>query len=90
MIYCNYIYGLRGKCVIPSIKGHLYYLQSKPHNYLPHGSEIQALTTVDVKCDSDHWSEYISFRLIMVCKSDGEWSKSYPDICSGKYSVLFM
>lgn len=73
--------------MIPSYNGNLYYLRSKPNNYLPHGSEVRGLTTVDVKCGFDNWSINSSIRLTTVCKSNGEWSSIYPNLCSGKYIV---
>lgn len=70
--------------MIPSTKGNLYYLRSKPNNYIPHGSEVQEHTTINVKCEQEYQSKNSSLELTTVCTSNGIWSRSYRNLCSSK------
>lgn len=70
--------------MIPSIKGNSYYLPSKTNNKLPHGSKVEELTKIYVKCEQENMNKKYSLNFTMVCKSNGNWSTIYPNLCVGK------
>lgn len=68
--------------------GNLYSLQSDPNTILPHGSEVDVSTIVEVNCE-DGYHKSSSVVLIMVCVQTRKWSYVYSDVCLSKYYALY-